>query len=59
MSHFRSISRFAGLALAASVIAMNAHAAEVTVAPVAPTFPSEGKIKYVARDSILEFKALP
>ncbi|MGA1803998.1 ABC transporter substrate-binding protein [Rhizobium sp. HT1-10] len=59
MSHFRSIRRFAGLALAASVIAMNAHAAEVTVAPVAPTFPSEGKIKYVARDSILEFKALP
>lgn len=59
MSHFRSISRFAGLALAASVIAMNAHAAEVTVAPLAPTFPSEGKIKYVARDSILEFKALP
>jgi peptide/nickel transport system substrate-binding protein len=59
MSHFRSISLFAGLALAASVIAMNAHAAEPTVAPVAPTFPSEGKIKYVARDSILEFKALP
>lgn len=59
MSHFRSISLFAGLALAASVIAINAHAAEATVAPVAPTFPSEGKIKYVARDSILEFKALP
>ncbi|MET0749397.1 MAG: ABC transporter substrate-binding protein [Rhizobium sp.] len=58
MSHFRSIS-LAGLAFAASVIAMNAHAAEATVAPVAPTFPSEGKIKYVARDSILEFKALP
>ncbi|MBO9100520.1 MULTISPECIES: ABC transporter substrate-binding protein [unclassified Rhizobium] len=59
MSHFRSISLAAGLALAASVIAMNAHAAEPTIAPVAPTFPAEGKIKYVARDSILEFKALP
>ncbi len=59
MSHFRSISLAAGLALAASVIAMNADAAEPTIAPVAPTFPAEGKIKYVARDSILEFKALP
>jgi len=59
MSHFRSISLLAGLALAASVIAVNAHAAEATIAPVAPTFPAEGKIKYVARDSILEFKALP
>ncbi|WFR98901.1 ABC transporter substrate-binding protein [Rhizobium tumorigenes] len=59
MSHFRSISLAAGLALAASVIAMSAHAAETTIAPVAPTFPAEGKIKYVARDSILEFKALP
>jgi peptide/nickel transport system substrate-binding protein len=59
MSHFRSISLAAGLALAASVIAINAHAAEATVAPVPPTFPAEGKIKYVARDSILEFKTLP
>ncbi|PZM15327.1 ABC transporter substrate-binding protein [Rhizobium tubonense] len=58
MTHFRPISIVAGLALAASVLAMNAHAAEPTVAPVAPAFPAEGKIKYVARDSILEFKAL-
>jgi peptide/nickel transport system substrate-binding protein len=59
MRHFRSISIVAGLALATSAIAMNAHASEPTVAPVPPTFPAEGKIKYVPRDSILEFKALP
>lgn len=59
MRHFKSISFVAGLAFAASVIAMSAHAAEPTVAPVPPNFPAEGKIKYVARDSILEFKALP
>jgi peptide/nickel transport system substrate-binding protein len=59
MKHFRTISIFTGLALAASVLAINAHASETTVAPVPPAFPAEGKIKYVARDSILEFKALP
>jgi peptide/nickel transport system substrate-binding protein len=59
MTYFRPISILAGLALAASALAINAHASEPTVPPVAPAFPAEGKIKYVARDSILEFKALP
>ncbi|OBQ62587.1 ABC transporter substrate-binding protein [Mesorhizobium erdmanii] len=50
---------FAGLALGVSVMALNAYASEPTVPPTPATFPAEGKIKYVARDSILEFKALP
>nr|WP_027056271.1 ABC transporter substrate-binding protein [Mesorhizobium erdmanii] len=50
---------FAGLALGVSVMALNAYASDPTVPPTPATFPAEGKIKYVARDSILEFKALP
>jgi peptide/nickel transport system substrate-binding protein len=59
MTHFRPISILAGLALATSVMAINAYASDPTVPPVPPAFPAEGKIKYVARDSIEEFKALP
>ncbi|WP_027164616.1 ABC transporter substrate-binding protein [Mesorhizobium sp. WSM3224] len=59
MRNLRSIGIAAGLALSVSVPALNAFASEPTVPPKPATFPAEGKIKYVARDSILEFKALP
>ncbi|TPL88980.1 ABC transporter substrate-binding protein [Mesorhizobium sp. B2-3-14] len=59
MRNLRSIGIAAGLALSVSVPALNAFASEPTVPPVPATFPAEGKIKYVPRDSILEFKALP
>jgi peptide/nickel transport system substrate-binding protein len=59
MKHFRTTTILTGLALAASLLAIDAHASDATIAPVPPAFPAEGKIKYVARDSILEFKALP
>ncbi|ESY84314.1 periplasmic alpha-galactoside-binding protein [Mesorhizobium sp. LNHC220B00] len=59
MRYLRSIGIAAGLALSVSVPALNAFASEPTVPPVPATFPAEGKIKYVPRDSILEFKALP
>ncbi|MBZ9796802.1 ABC transporter substrate-binding protein [Mesorhizobium sp. ES1-4] len=59
MRNLRSIGIAAGLALSVSVWALNAFASEPTVPPVPATFPAEGKIRYVARDSILEFKALP
>ncbi|GLQ79158.1 periplasmic alpha-galactoside-binding protein [Mesorhizobium huakuii] len=59
MRNLRSIGIAAGLALSVSIPALNAFASEPTVPPVPATFPAEGKIKYVARDSILEFKALP
>ena len=59
MRHFRPIGLLAALTIATSAIAISAFAAEPTVPPVPPVFPAEGKIKYVARSSILEFKALP
>jgi peptide/nickel transport system substrate-binding protein len=59
MRHFRPIGLLAALTIATSAIAMTAYAAEPTVPPVPPVFPAEGKIKYVERSSILEFKALP
>ncbi|MBZ9857880.1 ABC transporter substrate-binding protein [Mesorhizobium sp. CA13] len=59
MRNIRSIGMVAGLALSVSVPALNAFASEPTVPPVPATFPAEGKITYVPRDSILEFKALP
>ena len=58
MRNLRSIGIAAGLALSVSVPALNAFASEPTVPPTPATFPAEGKIKFVARDSILEFKAL-
>ncbi|MFD2055104.1 ABC transporter substrate-binding protein [Mesorhizobium calcicola] len=59
MRNLRNIGLAAGLALSVSVSALNAYASEPTVPPAPTPFPAEGKIKYVARDSILEFKALP
>src|SRR5690349_14263702 len=59
MMNFRKAGILAGLALGVSVLALNAYASEATIPPVPAEFPAEGKIKYVARDSILEFKALP
>ncbi|QKC85791.1 ABC transporter substrate-binding protein [Mesorhizobium sp. NZP2077] len=59
MRNLRSFGIATGLALSVSVVALNAFASEPTVPPTPATFPAEGKIKYVARDSILEFKALP
>ncbi|RUW35572.1 MULTISPECIES: ABC transporter substrate-binding protein [unclassified Mesorhizobium] len=59
MRTLRRIGIAAGLMLGVSVPALTAIASEPTVPPQPATFPAEGKIKYVARDSILEFKALP
>ncbi|MDX8469479.1 ABC transporter substrate-binding protein [Mesorhizobium sp. VK23B] len=59
MRTLRRIGIAAGLMLGVSIPALNAVASEPTVPPEPATFPAEGKIHYVARDSILEFKALP
>ncbi|TIQ35037.1 MAG: ABC transporter substrate-binding protein [Mesorhizobium sp.] len=59
MRTLRRIGIAAGLTLGVSVLALNAFASEPTIPPEPATFPAEGKIHYVARDSILEFKALP
>lgn len=42
-----------------SAFALEATASEPTVVLQQPAFPAEGKITYVPRDSIAEFKALP
>ncbi|MCK3778066.1 ABC transporter substrate-binding protein [Ensifer sesbaniae] len=42
-----------------STFALQAAASEPTVVPEQPPFPAQGKITYVPRDSIAEFKALP
>lgn len=47
------------LLLGVSVFAVTAMASEPTVVPEQPAFPAQGKITYVPRDSILEYKALP
>ncbi|OLP46467.1 ABC transporter substrate-binding protein [Rhizobium oryziradicis] len=49
----------AALFLGVSVFAVAAFASEPTVVPEAPPFPGQGKITFVPRDSIEEFKALP
>lgn len=59
MTNFRNIGILAGLALSVSAAALNAYASEPAVPPEPAAFPAEGKINYVERDSILEFKALP
>ncbi|MDX8539086.1 MULTISPECIES: ABC transporter substrate-binding protein [Mesorhizobium] len=59
MRNLHRLGMAAGLALSVSIPALNAFASEPTIPPEPATFPAEGKIKYVARDSILEFKALP
>ncbi|WP_323687320.1 MULTISPECIES: ABC transporter substrate-binding protein [unclassified Rhizobium] len=55
----RKIGIISALSLGVSMIALSANAFETTTPPEPPQFPAEGKINYVARDSILEFKALP
>jgi peptide/nickel transport system substrate-binding protein len=49
----------ASLLIGISAFAVQAFASEPTVVPEPPPFPAQGKITYVPRDSILEFKALP
>jgi peptide/nickel transport system substrate-binding protein len=49
----------AALVVGVSAFALHAFASEPTVVPEQPPFPAQGKITYVSRDSILEFKALP
>jgi peptide/nickel transport system substrate-binding protein len=49
----------AALLLGVSAFTIHASASEPTVVPEQPPFPAQGKITYVERDSILEFKALP
>lgn len=56
MRHFRLR---AALMLGVSSFALQAWASEPTVVPEQPPFPAQGKITYVPRDSILEYKALP
>jgi len=58
MRTLRRIRFAAGLAMSVAIPA-HAFASEPTIPPEPATFPAEGKIHYVARDSILEFKALP
>jgi len=53
------LGRAALLLLGVSALAQAAHASEPTVVPEQPAFPAQGKITYVPRDSILEFKSLP
>ncbi|PBB98513.1 ABC transporter substrate-binding protein [Mesorhizobium sp. WSM3862] len=59
MRNLHRIGIAAGLALGVSIPALTAFASEPRIPPEPATFPAEGKIRYVARDSILEFKALP
>lgn len=42
-----------------STFALQAAASDPSVVPEQPPFPAQGKITYVPRDSIAEFKALP
>ncbi len=59
MSFKHGFGRTAVLLLGISALATQAWASEPTMAPEQPPFPAQGKITYVARDSIVEFKALP
>ncbi|PBB82289.1 alpha-galactoside-binding protein [Mesorhizobium sp. WSM3879] len=59
MRNLHRIGIAAGLVLGVSIPALTAFASEPTIPPEPATFPAEGKIHSVARDSILEFKALP
>jgi peptide/nickel transport system substrate-binding protein len=59
MNTIRHMKLGAALMLGASAFALQAMASEPTVVPEAQPFPAQGKITYVPRDSILEFKALP
>jgi peptide/nickel transport system substrate-binding protein len=59
MQQQRRMRRLAALTIGISLLALNAGAFETGTPPEPPPFPAEGKITYVERDSILEFKALP
>ncbi|OLP62213.1 alpha-galactoside-binding protein [Xaviernesmea oryzae] len=54
----RGLTFAASLALGVSTLALAAFASEPTVVPEPPPFPAQGKITFVPRDSILEFKKL-
>jgi peptide/nickel transport system substrate-binding protein len=59
MNIIRHLKPGAVLMLGVSAFALQAWASEPTVVPEQPAFPAQGKITYVPRDSILEYKALP
>lgn len=58
MSSFFHPKKTAALLLGVSAFAVTAWASEPTVVPEAQPFPGQGKITYVPRNSIEEFKAL-
>ncbi|MBK5569041.1 ABC transporter substrate-binding protein [Ensifer sp. SSB1] len=59
MTSYRLTKMASLLLVGISTFALEAAASEPTVVPQQPAFPAEGKITYVPRDSIAEFKALP
>ncbi|MDQ0455621.1 ABC transporter substrate-binding protein [Rhizobium paknamense] len=59
MHYHGKINWIAALSLGVSAFALQAQAFDTSPPPEPPPFPAQGKITYVARDSILEFKALP
>jgi peptide/nickel transport system substrate-binding protein len=59
MTSHRLMKMASLLLVGISTFALEAAASEPTVVPQQPAFPAEGKITYVPRDSIAEFKALP
>jgi peptide/nickel transport system substrate-binding protein len=59
MNSFRHLKTTSALLLGVSAFTVTAMASEPTVVPEQPAFPAQGKITYVPRDSILEYKALP
>jgi peptide/nickel transport system substrate-binding protein len=58
MKSFRHLKTTSALLLGVSAFTVTAMASEPTVVPEQPAFPAQGKITYVPRDSILEYKAL-
>ncbi|RWO31186.1 MAG: ABC transporter substrate-binding protein [Mesorhizobium sp.] len=58
MNIFGRMKTAAALLFGVSAFAIQAVASEPTIVPEQPPFPAQGKINYVPRDSILEFKAL-
>ncbi|RWP66512.1 ABC transporter substrate-binding protein [Mesorhizobium sp.] len=58
MNIFGRMKTAAALLFGVSAFAIQAVASEPTIVPEQPPFPAQGKITYVPRDSILEFKAL-
>ncbi|RCS24531.1 ABC transporter substrate-binding protein [Phyllobacterium salinisoli] len=56
---FRSLKTTAMLVIGVSAFALQGWASEPTIVPEQPPFPAQGKITYVPRASLWEFKALP